>query len=168
MWVSMTQHRAHICHIYHKFYLWRKNVMWRNFGRFCHNLRGSMWRKIEHKKYIYVEKMRNMRSGMISSIRVIFRHRTQTLEFAFQPSQTSFRPINSWIHNPHINHHSETTLREITLWHHSEKSLKDITQRHHSEISFREITWLYGKGLSCSQRECVDDLGQVFNLVKQI
>ena len=65
--------RAHICHKYHKLYLWRKIVMWRNFGkfweilrlfgRFCHNLRAFMWRKIEPKKYICGEKMTNMRSG---------------------------------------------------------------------------------------------------------
>ena len=40
-----------------------KIVMWRNFGRFCHNLRAFMWRKIEPKKYSCVEKMTNMRSG---------------------------------------------------------------------------------------------------------
>ena len=32
-----------------------------NFGRFCHNLRAFMWRKIEPKKYICGEKMTNMR-----------------------------------------------------------------------------------------------------------
>ena len=34
-----------------------------NFGRFCHNLRASMWRKIEPKKFICGEKMSNMRSA---------------------------------------------------------------------------------------------------------
>ena len=46
--------RAHICHKYHKLYLWKKIVMWRNFGKFweilrnfgkfCHNLRAFMWK----------------------------------------------------------------------------------------------------------------------------
>ena len=68
--------RAHICHKYHKLYLWRKNChvekfgeildkfweIWGNFGRFCHNLHAFMWRKIEPKKYICGEKMKNMRS----------------------------------------------------------------------------------------------------------
>ena len=39
-----------------------KIVMWRNFGRFCHNLRAFMWRKIEPKKYICGEKNTNIRS----------------------------------------------------------------------------------------------------------
>ena len=34
----------------------------RNFGRFCHNLCAFIWRKIEPKKYIFGEKMTNMRS----------------------------------------------------------------------------------------------------------
>ena len=34
-----------------------------NFGRFCHNLRAFMWRKIEPKMYICGEKMTNMRPG---------------------------------------------------------------------------------------------------------
>ena len=72
--------RAHICHEYHKLYLWRKKChvekfwenlrnfgkFWeilRNFGRFCHNLHAFMWRKIEPKKYICGEKMTNMRSA---------------------------------------------------------------------------------------------------------
>ena len=36
----------------------------RNFGRFCHNLRAFMWKKIGPKKYICGEKMTNMRSGI--------------------------------------------------------------------------------------------------------
>ena len=123
---------------------------WEFFWRFCHNLRAVMWRKIEPKKYICGEKMTNMRCGMISSIRVILRHRTQTMNSNFSHHKLALGQLTD-MHNPHINHHSETSLREIT-------------QRHHSEISLRKITWLYGKGLSCSKRECVDDLGQVFNL----
>ena len=66
---SRSVSRAHICHKYHKLYLWRKNChvekfweMLRNFGRFCHNLRAFIWRKIEPKKYTCREKMTNMRS----------------------------------------------------------------------------------------------------------
>ena len=43
-----------------------KIVIWKilgNFGRFCHNLRAFMWRKIKPKKYICGEKMTNMRSA---------------------------------------------------------------------------------------------------------
>ena len=40
----------------------------RNFGRFCHNLRAFIWRKIEPEKYICGEKMTNMRSGEDSKI----------------------------------------------------------------------------------------------------
>ena len=85
----MEASRAHICHKYHKLYLWRRNChvekfweifgkiweIFRNFGkyweslgdvgRFCHTLRAFMWRKIEPKKYICGEKMTNMRSGSI-------------------------------------------------------------------------------------------------------
>ena len=43
-----------------------KIVMWRNFGRFCHNLRAFMWRKIEPKKYICGEKMTHMKSAFKS------------------------------------------------------------------------------------------------------
>ena len=32
-------------------------------GKICHNIRASMWRKIEPKKYICGEKMTNMRSA---------------------------------------------------------------------------------------------------------
>ena len=54
--------RAHICHKYHKLYLWRKIVMLRNFGEilghfgtFCHNLRDSCGKKLSPKS-TFVEK----------------------------------------------------------------------------------------------------------------
>ena len=64
----MWRRRAHVCHEYHELYSWRKNChvekfweilekFWRNFGKFgeilrnlgkfCHNFRTFMWRKIE-------------------------------------------------------------------------------------------------------------------------
>ena len=69
-WVWLLT-RAHICHKYHKLYLWRKNChvekflgnfgkFWRNFGeileKFCHNFRAFMWRKIKPKKYFWWRK----------------------------------------------------------------------------------------------------------------
>ena len=59
---------------YHKSYLWRKNChaekFWgilRNFGRFCHNSRAFMLRKIEPIKFICGEEMTNIRSGYFES-----------------------------------------------------------------------------------------------------
>ena len=77
IWYIDLMSRAHICHKYHKLYLWRKNChvekFWQNFGKFWEIIEkfwgnfaiiytlscGKNWTQ----KYICGEKMTNMRSG---------------------------------------------------------------------------------------------------------